>query len=445
MSTQLQETFALELLGPDDFRVFQRQDGQLLAVLGCGLGIALIDRGAGVGGMLHLLGKALESTESCEGMLDRFLDELESNGARSEHLEGLITGGAELGGVSLSLSEEPGTLLSSRLLELLRQRQLPPLSWETGGNRGYRLELDMESLDFRSSLIHTEPEAELVDPRAADSAFCLQDALQQIKPIPQIALETLAILANDSYSMKELAACVHKDQVITARVLGWCNAAGVVGGHEVSNLDAALVRMGEKKLIRLILAATLSGYFVDQDTGYAQSRGGLFHGALACAAITSELAHLLAPELSRIAYTAGLLHDIGKVVLDHHVCRVAPEFYRVLRDEQSLLAAEAKVIGITHPEAGEKLALEWELAEPLVQAVRWHHEPRKATEHGDLCTLVCLSDWLSRILWEGQQPWMAQEMELTTLLARFGMSPNALPTLLSALPLREIHRQVMLS
>ncbi|MCA9784909.1 MAG: HDOD domain-containing protein, partial [Candidatus Cloacimonetes bacterium] len=138
-------------------------------------------------------------------------------------------------------------------------------------------------------------------------------------------------------------------------------------------------------------------------------------------------------------------HDIGKVVLDHHVCRVAPEFYRVLRDEQSLLAAEAKVIGITHPEAGEKLALEWELAEPLVQAVRWHHEPRKATEHGDLCTLVCLSDWLSRILWEGQQPWMAQEMELTTLLARFGMSPNALPTLLSALPLREIHRQVMLS
>lgn len=435
----------LDLLGPDEYRVCGRQDRRLKAVLGCGVGLTLVDRQAGVGGLLHLLGAGLSSEESCRHQLEIFLAALEQEGARRDRLEGRLAGGAELGESSLAVDQEPGPQLATRVLSHLRELQLPALETETGGPFSCTLELDLDTLECTHLLHHPEPDEGLVHPGEFLSPFDLEQAILHIKPIPQIALETLGVIGRHNYRMRDLAQIIQKDQVITARVLGWCNAAGVSLGQEVVSIDQALVRMGEKRLLQLILAATLSGYFAGQDTGYAQSRGGLFHHALACAHLCSELAELLAPTLAPLAFTAGLLHDLGKVVLDHEVCRQAPEFYRVLRDERSLLAAEQRVLGVTHPEAGGMLARRWALAEPLATCIRWHHEPRKAPSHGDLCALVALADRLTRALWHGQQSWVETDSELAELLERFGMPGGSLRTLLVALPLAAIHRNVSLA
>jgi HD-like signal output (HDOD) protein len=96
-----------------------------------------------------------------------------------------------------------------------------------------------------------------------------------------------------------------------------------------------------------------------------------------------------------IAYTAGLLHDIGKVVLDQYIAGNYPLLYREFQEKSAeLIAVETKILGMDHTGAGRLLAEKWSLPDHLTDAIGFHHRPEESLEHRTLTTIVYLADLL---------------------------------------------------
>ena len=125
------------------------------------------------------------------------------------------------------------------------------------------------------------------------------------------------------------------------------------------------------------------------------SRGGVYHHALSAALVSEHIAKFTGKSEPDIAYTGGLLHDIGKVLLDQYVAEMAPHFYReVYTDGVPLAEAEKSILGITHTEAGERLARLWLFPDALVDVVAYHAQPELAQTDPVLTYVVYLSNVL---------------------------------------------------
>jgi HD-like signal output (HDOD) protein len=114
------------------------------------------------------------------------------------------------------------------------------------------------------------------------------------------------------------------------------------------------------------------------------------------AVASEELCHALNMTIPDILFTAGLLHDMGKIILDPHlvqhrdaICRLAAE------QDLSFQVAEEQVLGINHSEAGAILLDHWHFPGELIAAARWHHEPQQATEHETTVRIVHIADALA--------------------------------------------------
>jgi putative nucleotidyltransferase with HDIG domain len=188
---------------------------------------------------------------------------------------------------------------------------------------------------------------------------------------------------------------VKKDQVISARTIQLCNSAMFTKRHDVVSVDHALVFLGQDLFIKLVISAAVQSYFSQSGNGYSLCKGGLYHHAIGTAMIAEKIAAITEKALPGVAYTAGLLHDIGKVVLDQYITDAYPMLYREFQDRQSeIIDVETRVLGMDHTRVGEILAQKWSLPTPLANAIRFHHRPEENKHDHPLTTIVYLADLL---------------------------------------------------
>ena len=199
--------------------------------------------------------------------------------------------------------------------------------------------------------------------------------MEAIQPIPQVALKILRLIDNEEYEIKALAEEIRKDQVISARTLKLCNSVAFAGSNKVESLDQALVFLGLRLLVKLVISVSVNEFFSYSGWGYSLCKGGLYHHAVGTAIIAEKLADYTGSAEPGLAYTAGLLHDIGKVVLDQSIASAYPLFYRKLfEEEKNFSEAEKEILGIDHTQVGSKLARKWSFPESLIDIIRHHHD-----------------------------------------------------------------------
>ncbi len=199
----------------------------------------------------------------------------------------------------------------------------------------------------------------------------------------------------------------------------------VNSGRKIDSIDRALVILGDKRLLQFVITRCLVGFFASTELGYSLCKGGIFRHALGTATISQRLALLTGKVSADLAYTAGLIHDIGKVVLDQLVQERAPLFYWRAQSEQAeLVDIEESSFGMNHPEAGALLAERWGLPENLRSAVAFHHRPDQATSHGDLVHLVYVADLVMSRLMTGQELEKMDPSLLSSSLERLGIAEN---------------------
>lgn len=168
----------------------------------------------------------------------------------------------------------------------------------------------------------------------------------------------------------------------------------------------------------------LLGYNIDQE--------GLWKHSLLTAMISKRLCQRLHQPFGETAFTAGLLHDIGKLVLSIYVNEVNPYLLENMNQQNiAFNESEEKIIGFDHAVVGGLIGRHWNLPELIVEPIIFHHKPAQATQHQDLAYIIHLANGLANTLGLG----LGTDSFLNPLdpncLERFQLNENDLELFLS--------------
>lgn len=434
----------VEHIPAGQFKVGKSQNTIFKAYLGTCLGIALYDRTTGIGGLTHVLlpepptrtsVKFLEKYASTG--IPMFIKELTDLGARVQDLEATLAGGALVGPLShQDINLDIGGRSAEIALSIFDAYGIKTVKSETGGFFTCTLELDM-----RTGISHINPSwKDTFQIEKGYKAPTLDDILQtidQLKPVPQTALKLLRMLQSDEQDLSGIIDELSKDQVLSGQTLKFCNSSFFTGMVKIETLKDAVLLMGEEMLNRSIITAAIKNYYTHSDTsGYSLCKGGLFFHTIGVAALAEEIAKKSGSPSIKIAYTAGLLHDIGKVILDQYVADGAPLLFRKLSQEnENFIDAEKKVFGITHCEAGGILAKKWNFSKGLSDVIRLHHTPEKAKENKDIVYIIYLADLLMEKFNTGFDLEKTQTESFEKAMKHLGLKPTDLPELIDSIPI----------
>jgi putative nucleotidyltransferase with HDIG domain len=160
----------------------------------------------------------------------------------------------------------------------------------------------------------------------------------------------------------------------------------------------------------------------------------MYRHAVGTAQVAEQLAHRTRRVSPALAYMAGLLHDIGKVVLDQFVIPRRPFFYRDIADAIDYLAVEARHIGTDHTQAGRWLAQDWGLPAPFVETITHHHGPENAAGHVELVHMVYIADLVMSAFNAGLELERVNIDRWHERLRQVGLARGDLPAIVDRLP-----------
>ncbi|MCL4304989.1 HDOD domain-containing protein [bacterium] len=227
--------------------------------------------------------------------------------------------------------------------------------------------------------------------------------IRSLPTLPDSATRVLALADDPDSSHRSLADAVDSDPSIATRLLKLVNSPyfGIRG--TVTSIQQALVFLGVSNLRNLVLSSSAMDLFSKDGEVGSFSRKDLWLHSLATAIAARELAKATRAADPEVAFTAGLIHDVGKVVIDRYF---HDDFKRIIALMDTyhvpMLDAEAAVIGIDHSEVGRFLTERWSLPKVLQDSVGCHHEPRRATSDSKLAALIGYADHVARKLRLGQ-------------------------------------------
>lgn len=221
------------------------------------------------------------------------------------------------------------------------------------------------------------------------------NSLHQLPAMPAVVQELIQSFDNPALDSHRLAEKISRDPALAARVLHVANSAFYGLPRQVGSIHEAVVVLGFGTVRSLVLTAGIIGTFDHAAPGCLDRRRH-WRRALVSAVFARALAHCLRQE-AETAYSAGLLHEIGLMVLD--VCapdRLAPLWQA---GEDGLIEAERAALGFDHAELGAEVAQRWKFPAAIEEAIRYHYQP----EHRPLAALVQAARALARA-WEDGLP-----------------------------------------
>ena len=414
------------------------------AYLGTCVAVALYDTEAGIGGLIHLLlpeplsaAKTLHLEKYASTGFPIFLKALYDAGASKENLKACIAGGALIGPLqNCDLQLDIGGRIVERVMKFITDEKIQIEKSETGGFFTYRLSVNMQTWDCTIKPIGIDKLKTKLNVKRPEAKE-IGRAIRDVQPIPQIALKILRMINEDIYEIDDLAEEIRKDQVLSARALRLCNSAMFSNRKIIESLEHAVVMLGQHLLLKFVISTSVNNFFSQCGMGYSLCRGGIYHHAIGTAIIAEKLAGLTGTISPPLAYTAGLLHDIGKVVLDQHIDADFPLFYRQLNEERkSLIEVEKNLLGIDHTEVGRDLAHAWSLPGSLVEAIRFHHGPENAAKNFELAHIVYLADLLMSMFHTNLELERLNTDALASRLEILGLSIDRFQEIVDLIPIK---------
>lgn len=227
--------------------------------------------------------------------------------------------------------------------------------------------------------------------------------IRTLPPAPRVLSELLMLLGEEETPYARIVELVSYDPALTAMVLQRCNSAayGFAGG--VSDLDDAVKKIGFNTIYRLVALALGEGILASAAPGYGIAPGALWEHSATAAVAARLLAEKHGGE-ENLAFTSALMHDVGKLALsvflqdsDRSIpCLTGPSGL-------SFLEAERAVLGVEHAEIGGRVLEGWNFPSPLVNAVRYHHDPAQDRLHEQLASFVHVGDVIAHCIGQSQE------------------------------------------
>lgn len=228
------------------------------------------------------------------------------------------------------------------------------------------------------------------------------DQIDDLPTLPTVVIKMMELIDKKDTSVQELSSLISTDPVLMARLLKIANSAFYGFSRQISTLDNAIVALGFNQLKCLGVSLSVVDQFGHSPGGQTFDLNRFWEHSAGVGIASRMLAKIYGYPSGAEAFVAGLLHDIGKLVVFRFFPKEFDEILMLAKDGgMPFMVAERAVIDVTHCEIGRWLAETWNMPNELIDGIAFHHEPAGAENHPDIAMLVHLADILCRTLQMG--------------------------------------------
>ncbi len=218
--------------------------------------------------------------------------------------------------------------------------------------------------------------------------------IDDLPTLPAVAMEALSLAHAPNVSISKLSEVIHKDPPLATKMLKMANSSFYKRGDKpVETIQRAITILGLSEIINITSSVTVLSTFTSKKGFIWES---FWDHCVATAIVARSMARKIRLETQGREFVGGLLHDIGKIVLDY---TVREEFNKALdlsiTRDCPLYEAEQEILGTTHMEVGALLAQRWNLPDYLRDIIRWHHAPEKS-QFKPMTALISIADLLAK-------------------------------------------------
>lgn len=239
----------------------------------------------------------------------------------------------------------------------------------------------------------------MVDVKNSDLFNELVSKLEDLMPLPATIKKLITLTKDPDTDLQDIVTVLEKDQAMVSKVLKLSNSSYYGFTKQIKTISHAVVCLGYNTIKSLALTASTHSIFNKGVISYALEKGALFKHSYSVAIGARILAIKLKHPNPDEVYVMGLLHDIGKVVVDQYAKEKFIDVIRRFRKgDITFLQAEEEVLGFNHGEIGSKVAEKWNLSDELIESIRFHHDPQTAPEGNITVHMVHVADIISELL-----------------------------------------------
>jgi putative nucleotidyltransferase with HDIG domain len=219
--------------------------------------------------------------------------------------------------------------------------------------------------------------------------------LTELPTFPKVVHRALTVLDDPKSTMSEITEVLRFDPSLTANIMRITNSARFGLARQVTSLETALALLGQRQIREVIVASGSLPYLTKPLHGYQMDASDLWEHSIAVATTVDILADYCKFSDPSVLFTAALLHDVGKIILNMHVRERLDEILTVAKQEDmTFTQAEWEVLGGDHAIIGSEILHQWEFPRAIVRAVRNHHDPDLYVQD-DCSAILALGNILS--------------------------------------------------
>ena len=217
--------------------------------------------------------------------------------------------------------------------------------------------------------------------------FEVLDKLESLPSLNSVVLEFLELSQREFFTAKDFEAVISKDQALVARVLKLANSGLYGRSRSINSIPEAVVLIGLESLKKIVFAVstegltrrTLDNYAYRQDQGFWLHSLGVAQTSRVLAEVSPEC-----PLRHEEVYVAGLLHDVGKLVIN--------DFLPPGNGKRVSRQMETKAVGLDHCELAEHILRQWNLPESITASIRYHHDYLRAGQWARAAAVLALAE-----------------------------------------------------
>ncbi len=258
--------------------------------------------------------------------------------------------------------------------------------------------------------------------------------IEDLPPLPALATRALNLLANPDTPLDEIEAAIGQDQALTTKLIKVANSALYSGYQKANTLRQVLTRIGVKTTRSLILTSSTRSYFIKNRQGMTIWGRFLWQHAVECGLAARRIAASLKYPDPDEAFTGGIVHDVGKLVILLLFPEKYKEIEKIKKAEQiSANAAEQRVIGADHEQIGRLLMDKWKMPDAIKSCTEFHHRHASGGEYRTLAAIIAYADHMSHV--HGADPHSSPlaERQIAELTGCLGIDLPAQSEILSAI------------
>jgi putative nucleotidyltransferase with HDIG domain len=222
--------------------------------------------------------------------------------------------------------------------------------------------------------------------------------ISEVSSLPTLAMRIFDVASDPNTDAEDLTRVLENDPALAARVVRTANSAFYGLKRKVPDLFSCVMLLGFKEVRNLALTVYVAGLFRETSGYGCYQRQGLWNHLVATAAVARFLCKRVRRREAEDAYLAGLLHDLGYILLDQYLHARFRNVIDQLNERTPTDEIEQSNLGFDHSELGARVAEKWRFPEILVTAIRYHHHTAECPgDERDILNSVALANYICHL------------------------------------------------